>query len=415
MCLSDSYNQIYKSLRTKALRQRTGGIFMKKLFTSESVTAGHPDKVCDYISDSVLDACLEQDNHSRVAVETMVKSLVDPLGHHHFVALAGEVTTKAKLHVKRIVQNALTTLGYDEDEKGFNHHTVNVAVHISPQSPDIDMGVSAKENKEQGAGDQGMMFGYAINHTPELMPLPIALAHRLTKALHAFRTTKGHFLRPDGKSQVTVEFENGKPVRVDTVVLSAHHGAILLEELQSVLRRDVILPTLQKYLDDKTKIFINPTGRFEIGGPWGDSGVTGRKIIADTYGGWAPHGGGAFSGKDPSKVDRSAAYAARWVAKNVVAAGLADECLVQVAYAIGVAQPVSVYVHTFGTSKIPEEQIAQLIQKHFDLRPRAIIEQLDLLRPIYRKTVNYGHFGREEPEFSWEKTDKADVLREAAK
>ncbi len=259
------------------------------------------------------------------------------------------------------------------------------------------------------------MFGCAVRHTPELLPLPIALAHRLTKALRDFRVTGGHFLRPDGKSQVTVEFEKNIPKRVDTVVLSAHHSSdISIEELRSVLHQNVILPTLGTYLDAHTKIFINPTGKFEIGGPLGDSGVTGRKIIVDTYGGWAPHGGGAFSGKDPSKVDRSAAYAARWVAKNVVAAGLADECIVQLAYAIGVAQPVSVYVNTNGTQKIPEEKIASLIQEHFDLRPRAIIEQLQLLRPIYRKTVNYGHFGREEPEFTWEKTDKAEELRKAA-
>ncbi|HLC97995.1 MAG TPA: methionine adenosyltransferase [Candidatus Nanoarchaeia archaeon] len=386
---------------------------MNKLFTSESVTEGHPDKLCDYVSDAVLDACLEQDPNSRVAIETQVKTVIDPLGTHHYLNLAGELTTRAKLDLRRVARKALQDLGYDADEKGFNYQTANINLHISPQSPDIDIGVSARENKEQGAGDQGLMFGCAVRHTPELLPLPIALAHRLTKALRDFRVTNGHFLRPDGKSQVTVEFEKNIPKRVDAVVLSAHHSSdIAIEDLRSVLHQKVILPTLGTYLDAHTKIFINPTGKFEIGGPLGDSGVTGRKIIVDTYGGWAPHGGGAFSGKDPSKVDRSAAYAARWVAKNVVAAGLADECIVQLAYAIGVAQPVSVYVNTNGTQKIPEEKIASLIQEHFDLRPRAIIEQLQLLRPIYRKTVNYGHFGREEPEFTWEKTDKAEELRE---
>ncbi len=388
---------------------------MKKLFTSESVTGGHPDKVCDYISDSILDACLEQDKHSRVAVETEVKCVRDKLGYHHYVNLAGELTTRAEINLEHVVRHALDSIGYDADEKGFNYKTVNVNTFITPQSPDIDMGVSARDDKEQGAGDQGMMFGYAINHTPELMPLPIKLAHALTCALSNYSDNKyygGSYLRPDGKSQVTVEFEDGTPKRVDAVVLSAHHSdEISLEELRAVLYEYVILPTLKEYVDDKTKIHINPTGRFEIGGPLGDSGVTGRKIIVDSYGGWARHGGGAFSGKDPSKVDRSGAYAARYVAKNVVAAGLADVCEVQIAYAIGIAEPVSVYVDTFGTNKVDERKIEKLIIKHFDLRPRGIIEMLDLLRPIYRETTNYGHFGREQPNLTWENRDKAEVLR----
>ncbi|MBI4441065.1 methionine adenosyltransferase [Candidatus Woesearchaeota archaeon] len=388
---------------------------MKKLFTSESVTEGHPDKVCDYVSDSVLDACFAEDNHSRVAVETAVKSITDKAGNHHHLGLYGELTTRARLDLDQIARVALAELGYSADEMGFNCRTARIGLYISPQSPDIDLGVSATENKEQGAGDQGMMFGYAINHTPELMPLPISLAHKLVRALSLYRKSgvgAGHFLRPDGKSQVTVEFEDGKPKRVDTVVLSAHHGNISLDDLRVFLETDVIRPTLGGYLDKNTKIHINPTGRFEIGGPLGDSGVTGRKIIVDTYGGWGHHGGGAFSGKDPSKVDRSAAYAARYVAKNVVAAGLAEECEVQVAYAIGVAQPVSVYVNTNGTNKVPERRIEDLIMKHFDLRPRAIIESLQLLQPIYRKTTNYGHFGK--PDMPWEQTDKAELLRAEA-
>lgn len=396
-----------------------GGVNMIKngLFTSESVTEGHPDKVCDYISDSVLDACLEQDKYSRVAVETDVKSISDRLGNHHSVDLKGEITIRETINVQRIVRRALEELGYDADEKGFDYHTVNVGVAISQQSPDIDLGVTATNDKDQGAGDQGMMFGYAINHTPELMPLPISLAHKLTKALRDYRESQALFiLRPDGKSQVTVEYKNGKPLRVDTVVLSAHHSNILsLDDVRSRLKKEVIQPTLEGYIDEQTKIHINPTGRFEIGGPLGDAGVTGRKIIVDTYGGWARHGGGAFSGKDPSKVDRSGAYAARYVAKNVVAAGLAHACEVQIGYVIGVARPTNVLVDTFGTGTKTDEEIGAAILKCFDLRPRAIIEQLDLLRPIYRATTNYGHFGREDPEFTWEKTDKADALREAAK
>src|SRR3989338_4937936 len=388
---------------------------MKKLFTSESVTEGHPDKLCDYVSDAVLDACFEQDPFSRVAIETQVKTVIDPLGTHHYLNLAGELTTRAKLDLRRVARKALQDLGYDADEKGFNYQTANINLHISPQSPDIDLGVSARENKEQGAGDQGLMFGCAVRHTPELLPLPIALAHRLTKALRDFRVTNGHFLRPDGKSQVTVEFEKNIPKRVDAVVLSAHHSSdIAIEDLRSVLHQKVILPTLGTYLDAHTKIFINPTGKFEIGGPLGDSGVTGRKIIVDTYGGWAPHGGGAFSGKDPTKVDRSACYMARYVAKNIVASKLAKQCTVQLAYAIGVADPVSVMVDAHGTGKIDTEILTKLVREIFPLTPRGIIEYLRLRRPIYKLTASYGHFGRTEPEFTWEKTDKADQLKREA-
>ncbi len=394
---------------------------MKKLFTSESVTEGHPDKVCDYISDSILDACLAQDKYSRVAIETQVKSEHDNiLGYHHSVNLTGELTTLANIELGDVVRQAIADIGYDHNYQGFNYRTINITRNITSQSPDIDMGVSARDDKEQGAGDQGMMIGCAVNHTPELMPLPISLAHALSRALSKYRkngadNTRGRFLRPDGKSQVTVEFENGKPKRLDAVVLSAHHSPeIPIEELRDGLYRDVIFPTLGNYLDNKTKIHINPTGRFVVGGPLGDSGVTGRKIIVDTYGSWASHGGGAFSGKDPSKVDRSGAYAARYVAKNIVAAGLADECVVQISYAIGVAEPMSVSVDTFGTNKIAEDKIAKLIFKHFDLRPRGIIEMLDLLRPIYRETTNYGHFGKENPNLTWEKTDRAELLRRQA-
>jgi len=390
----------------------------KLMFTSESVTEGHPDKLCDQVSDAVLDACLEQDPMSRVACETATKTGV--------VILLGEITTHAYVNFDELVRRVVKEIGYDSSEKGFDGNTCAVLSAIASQSPDIDMGVSKSleakggddvEIDKIGAGDQGMMFGFACNETPTLMPMPIYLAHKLTRRLAEMRKNGTMpWLRPDGKSQVTVEYSKGKPKRIDTVLISTQHAPdISHAEITEQVIENVIHPSMPKDMVDKDlKIFVNPTGRFVIGGPMGDAGVTGRKIIVDSYGGMGRHGGGAFSGKDPTKVDRSAAYAARYVAKNVVAAGLADRVEVQVAYAIGVAHPLSVNVETFGTAKIADEKIAQLISEYFDLRPGAIIRDMNLRRPIYQKTAAYGHFGRDDIEFPWEKTDKADALRKAA-
>jgi S-adenosylmethionine synthetase len=384
---------------------------MKKgryLFTSESVTEGHPDKMCDKISDSILDAIYQEDPHSRVAVECLTKT--------GFVVVAGEITTKTYVDFQKVVRNTIREIGYDDPEYGFDCDGCGVLVSISEQSPDIAQGVNEGEGefKEQGAGDQGLMFGFATNETPEYMPLPIVLAHKLTKKLSEVRKDRTlTYLRPDGKSQVTVEYENGKPLRIHTVVIAAQHSASVdLEELRQDILEYVIKPVCKGYLDENTKYFINGTGKFVIGGPVADTGLTGRKIIVDTYGGHGSHGGGCFSGKDITKVDRSASYAARYIAKNLVAAGLADKCEVQLAYCIGVAEPVSILVHTFGTNKIPEERIAELVRKHFPLKPADIINELNLRRPIYKKTAAYGHFGRNDPDFTWEKTDKAAVLKE---
>ena len=390
----------------------------KLMFTSESVTEGHPDKLCDQVSDAVLDACIEQDPMSRVACETATKTGV--------VMLLGEITTHAYVNFDELVRRVVKEIGYDSSEKGFDGNTCAVLSAIASQSPDIDMGVSKSleakggddvEIDKIGAGDQGMMFGFACNETPTLMPMPIYLAHKLTRRLAEMRKNGTMpWLRPDGKSQVTVQYAQGKPKRIDTVLISTQHAPdISHAEITEQVIENVIHPSMPKDMVDKDlKIFVNPTGRFVIGGPMGDAGVTGRKIIVDSYGGMGRHGGGAFSGKDPTKVDRSAAYAARYVAKNVVAAGLADRVEVQVAYAIGVAHPLSVNVETFGTAKISDDKIAQLISEQFDLRPGAIIRDLNLRRPIYRKTAAYGHFGRDDIEFPWEKTDKADALRKAA-
>jgi len=380
----------------------------KYLFTSESVTEGHPDKVCDQISDAILDEFLKQDPDSRVAVETMTTTGI--------VVVAGEVTSKAKFDIQDVVRRTIREIGYDNPAYGFDADSCSVLVSLHSQSPDISQGVSSTDNKEQGAGDQGLMFGYATNETEEFMPMPIMLAHKLTKRLAEARKNKEiPWARPDGKSQVTVEYEDGKPKRLEAVVISTQHSPeINNDQIKKEIIEKVIKPACGKFWHDKIKVHVNPTGRFVIGGPPGDAGLTGRKIIVDSYGGMGRHGGGAFSGKDPSKVDRSACYMCRYIAKNIVAAGLADRCEVQVAYAIGVAEPVSLMVSTFGTSKIPEEQIENLVRKHFDMRPAAIISHLKLKRPIYRKTAAYGHFGRNEPEFSWEFIDKADILRKAA-
>jgi S-adenosylmethionine synthetase len=392
----------------------------KLLFTSESVTEGHPDKICDQISDAVLDACLTQDPYSRVACETAVKT--------GFVMLLGEITSKAWINYDQLVRSVINDIGYTDSDYGFDGNSCGVQVAISQQSGDIAMGVDkaleAKSGEEiekdleaVGAGDQGMMFGFACNETPTLMPMPIYLAHRLSRSLAEKRKIgRLPWLRPDGKSQVTVEYSKGKPKRIATVLVSTQHAPdISHADIREAVMEDIILPTLPEELVDKDlKIYVNPTGRFVIGGPMGDAGVTGRKIIVDSYGGMGRHGGGAFSGKDPTKVDRSAAYAVRWVAKNVVAAGLADRCEIQVAYAIGVARPLSINVETFGTGKIADEKIAGLIDEHFDLRPGAIIRDLDLRRPIYRSTAAYGHFGRDDVSFPWENTDRAKALAKAA-
>ena len=383
----------------------------RKIFTSESVTQGHPDKLCDLVSDSVLDAVLEQDPMGRVACETAATT--------GMVLVMGEITTSARIDIAQIARKAICDAGYDRPEMGFDGHSCNVMVAMGRQSPDIAMGVdNAYDDGTTGAGDQGMMFGFACTQTKELMPAPIAYAHNLTKALtHARKSGLLPWLRPDGKSQVSVEYgPDGMPARIDTVVVSTQHAdSIAIDDLRKAVIETVIEPNLpSRLLDENTKYYVNPTGRFVIGGPAGDSGLTGRKIIVDTYGGWARHGGGAFSGKDPTKVDRSAAYAARYVAKNIVAAGLADRCEIQLAYAIGVAYPVSVMVDTFGTNKVPEETIEALAKKHFDLRPAGIIKMLDLRRPIYKQTAAYGHFGRTDVDLPWEHTDKADILRKEA-
>ncbi len=391
-----------------------------RLFTSESVTEGHPDKICDQISDTILDAMLEQDSNARVAVETMVTT--------GLVHVAGEVTTSGYVEIPRLVREKIREIGYTSSDIGFDGDSCGVSISIGQQSPDIAQGVdtghetrvgaSADRFDSQGAGDQGIMFGYATNETPTLMPTAISVAHRLSERLAAVRkTNEVSFLRPDGKTQVTIGYEGTVPKTIEAVVLSTQHNpGVSHAEIVEAMTSSVINPILESTgLDfSNVKLFVNPTGKFEIGGPMGDAGLTGRKIIVDTYGGASRHGGGAFSGKDPSKVDRSAAYALRWVAKNVVAAGLADRAEVQVAYAIGVARPVGLYVETFGTGKVSDDAIVKAINTVFDLRPKAIIEELDLLRPIYSKTSSYGHFGRELPEFTWESTNRAEALRSAA-
>jgi len=392
----------------------------KLLFTSESVTEGHPDKICDQVSDAVLDACLEQDPYSRVACETAVKT--------GFVMVMGEVTTKAWINYDQLIRSVINDIGYTDSSYGFDGNSCGVQVAISQQSGDIAMGVDKameaksgemieKELEAVGAGDQGMMFGFACNETATLMPMPIYLAHKLARSLAEKRKSGAlEWLRPDGKSQVTVEYSKGKPKRIDTVLVSTQHSPdISHADIREGLMEEVIGPVLPEELVDKDlKIYVNPTGRFVIGGPMGDAGVTGRKIIVDSYGGMGRHGGGAFSGKDPTKVDRSAAYAVRWVAKNVVAAGLADRCEIQVAYAIGMARPLSINVETFGTGKIADDKIVKIIDEHFDLRPGAIIRDLDLRRPIFRQTSAYGHFGRDDIAFPWENTNKAKELAKAA-
>jgi S-adenosylmethionine synthetase len=376
------------------------------IFTSESVSAGHPDKVCDQISDAILDAALSQDKDSRVAVETLVKD--------NQVVLAGEITTNAEIDYADIVRKTILEIGYNKEAYGFNGNTCSVTNLLGAQSQDISIGVTESENHEQGAGDQGLMFGYAENSTDELMPAPIMLAHKLVRR-QADLMLDGSlpWLRPDAKSQVSCIYEDNKIVGVDAVVLSTQHdGDISLDELREVVLEEIIKPILpEQWLTNNTQYHINPTGNFEIGGPVGDAGLTGRKIIVDTYGGMARHGGGAFSGKDPSKVDRSAAYATRYVAKNIVAAGLAERCEIQVSYAIGVAEPTSISVDTFGTGKLPHHEIVNLIREHFDLRPKGLIAMLDLKRPIYQQTASYGHFGRTEDSISWEKIDRVDLLK----
>jgi len=378
------------------------------IFTSESVTEGHPDKVSDHISDAILDEFLRQDPDSRVAVETLVTT--------NLVTVAGEVTSKGKFDIEKVVRDTVAEIGYDDPALKFDAKTCEVIIKIDPQSPNISQGVTASEQKEQGAGDQGLMFGYATNETDELMPLPISLAHKLTKKLAEVRKSKElAWVRPDGKSQVSVVYVDDKPQRVQTVVISTQHDPeISNEEIRKQIIDKVIKPVCGNWWHEEIVIHVNPTGKFEIGGPHGDAGLTGRKIIVDSYGGMGRHGGGAFSGKDPSKVDRSACYMCRYVAKNLVAAGLADRCEVQIAYAIGVCQPLSIMVDTFETNKIPEEKIEKILNSHFDMKPASIVSHLDLKRPIFKKTAGYGHFGRNESEFTWEKTDKAEELRKAA-
>jgi S-adenosylmethionine synthetase len=390
------------------------------LFTSESVTEGHPDKLCDQISDAVLDACLEQDPFSRVACNAATKT--------GFIVLVGEITTRAQINYDELVRKVVTEAGYDNSAKGFDGNTCGVLTAIAKQSGDIAMGVnqaleaktgemSDEKMEAIGAGDQGMMFGYACDETPALMPMPIYLAHKLVRRLAALRKAGTlPWLRPDGKSQVTIEYRDGKPARVDTVLISTQHAPEITQaEIRQAVVEHVIMPVLpNEMVDEKLKIYVNPTGRFVIGGPLGDSGLTGRKIIVDSYGGMGRHGGGAFSGKDPTKVDRSAAYAARWAAKNIVAAGLAQRCEIQVSYAIGVARPLSISVETFGTGRIPDQKISQIVSECFDLRPGAIIQELGLRQPVYRQTATYGHFGRDDLNLTWERTDKVTLLREAA-
>lgn len=380
----------------------------KTLFTSESVTEGHPDKMCDQISDAVLDAYLSQDKAARVACEALTTT--------GLVVVAGEVTSKAFVNIPDLVRETIKDIGYTSSDMGFDYETCSVVTAVGKQSPDISQGVTEGEglHKEQGAGDQGLMFGYACDETDVQMPMSILFAHQLTKALSEKRRSgKLPYLRPDGKSQVTIEYQDDKPIRIDAVVVSSQHSPdVKHETLKEEIIKEVILETLPKeYIDSKTKFFVNPTGRFVVGGPKGDSGVTGRKIIVDTYGGHGGHGGGAFSGKDPSKVDRSACYMARYIAKNIVAAGLSRRCLVQLAYAIGVADPVSVHIHDYGTSKVPLQKLEDAVREIFDLKPKGIIRSLDLLRPIYKKTASFGHFGRKEPEFTWERTDKVKDLQ----
>ena len=382
----------------------------KSLFTSESVSEGHPDKMADQISDGILDAVLAQDLSSRVACETMIKT--------GMVVVAGEITTKAHINVEDVVREVVREIGYNDSKSGFDSSTCAVLNAIGNQSPDIKIGVDESDDHEQGAGDQGLMFGYASNETSVLMPAPITYSQLLVKRQSDVRNNGTlPWLEPDAKSQITMRYENGKPAGIDAVVLSTQHrDDVSLSDLQEAVMEEIIKPVLPEiWIDENTKFFINPTGRFVIGGPQGDCGLTGRKIIVDTYGGMARHGGGAFSGKDPSKVDRSAAYLARYIAKNIVAAGIAERCEVQLSYAIGVAEPTSISIETFGTAKISDERIVELIRNNFELRPKGLIKMLDLLRPIYRQTAAYGHFGREETTFTWERTDKAESLKSEAK